>query len=48
MTVAGSVSLDQSLYDTYKDVEMLDGNNQYKCSNCNKLVDAKKVHSYYM
>lgn len=45
VTVSGSVSLEQSLYDQYQDVEMLDGRNQYKCSNCNKLVDAKKVMS---
>lgn len=43
LTVAGSSGAEQSLREAYQEVEMLDGRNQYKCSNCDKLVDAKKV-----
>ncbi|XP_052226207.1 ubiquitin carboxyl-terminal hydrolase 40-like isoform X2 [Dreissena polymorpha] len=42
LTVAGSSSLEQSLFAAYKDVEVLNDRNQYKCSRCNGLVDAEK------
>ncbi|XP_052772606.1 ubiquitin carboxyl-terminal hydrolase 40-like isoform X2 [Mya arenaria] len=42
VTVSGSLGLEQSLHASFRDVEMLDGLNQYQCSKCNKLVDAEK------
>lgn len=43
ITVAGNSSLEDGLCASYLDMESLDGKNQYKCEQCNKLVNAKKV-----
>jgi len=43
VAVAGYRGLHESLTGSYLDGEILDGNNQYMCSNCNKLVNATKV-----
>ena len=45
VTVAGFESLEQALGESYVVMETMDGNNQYKCEKCQKLVDAKKVSS---
>lgn len=42
ITVAGNSSLEDGLCASYLDMESLDGKNQYKCEQCNKLVNAKK------
>ena len=46
VTVSGTSSLEDGLQNVYKDVEILDGKNQYKCGGCNKLVDAAKVGGF--
>ena len=43
LSVAGSVGVEDSLKAAYLEVEMMEGKNQYRCSKCDKLVDAKKV-----
>ena len=42
--MAGSTGVEDSLQATYLEYEMMEGKNQYRCSKCNKLVDAKKVN----
>ncbi|XP_074659293.1 ubiquitin carboxyl-terminal hydrolase 40-like [Tubulanus polymorphus] len=42
VTVAGMQSLEMSLNNDYVDVETMDGNNQYRCENCQRLVDAER------
>ncbi|XP_069111177.1 ubiquitin carboxyl-terminal hydrolase 40-like [Argopecten irradians] len=42
VTVAGNVDLETGLYNAYCEMESMDGRNQYRCDNCDKLVDAKK------
>ncbi|XP_053373071.1 ubiquitin carboxyl-terminal hydrolase 40-like isoform X2 [Mercenaria mercenaria] len=42
VAVAGLNSLEESLHVAYREVEMLDGKNQYRCGGCKKLVDAEK------
>ena len=46
ITVSGVANLEDGLKAMYRDIEMLDGKNQYKCSGCQKLVDASKVTIY--
>ncbi|OWF43139.1 ubiquitin carboxyl-terminal hydrolase 40-like [Mizuhopecten yessoensis] len=42
VTVAGNSDLENGLYNSYCEMESMDGRNQYRCEACNKLVDAKK------
>ncbi|KAK3105338.1 hypothetical protein FSP39_022933 [Pinctada imbricata] len=42
VTVAGSESLESGLADSYCQMEVMNGQNQYRCGQCNKLVDARK------
>lgn len=43
VAVSGTSSLEFGLRNNYCDTETMSGKNQYRCENCNKLVDAKKV-----
>ena len=43
MALSGHGGLDDALKDSYIQLEQLTGNNQYFCSNCQKLVDASRV-----
>ena len=43
LSVAGSMGVEDSLKAAYQEYEMMEGKNQYRCSKCDKLVDAKKV-----
>jgi ubiquitin carboxyl-terminal hydrolase 40 len=42
VALTGNPDLQAALKAMYCDVETLDGNNQYKCANCQQLVDAKR------
>lgn len=42
VAVSGTSSLEFGLRNNYCDTETMSGKNQYRCENCNKLVDAKK------
>ena len=44
LSVAGSMGVEDSLKAAYLEYEMMEGKNQYRCSKCDKLVDAKKVN----
>ena len=44
LSVAGSTGVEDSLKAAYLEYEMMEGKNQYRCSKCDKLVDAKKVN----
>ncbi len=43
LAVAGFSRMEDALSDAYLSMEMMEGNNQYRCDNCNKLVNASKV-----
>ena len=43
VTVAGNTGLENGLFNSYVEVEKMDGSNQYRCEGCNKLVNASKV-----
>ena len=43
VALSSRAGLEDALKDSYIESETLDGANQYHCSNCNKLVDAKRV-----
>ena len=43
VALSGRPGLEDSLKDMYIDTEMLEGANQYHCSSCKQLVDAKRV-----
>ncbi|XP_056008037.1 ubiquitin carboxyl-terminal hydrolase 40-like [Ostrea edulis] len=42
VAVSGANSLEAGLRSYYCETETMEGKNQYRCENCNKLVDAKK------
>ncbi|XP_061179949.1 ubiquitin carboxyl-terminal hydrolase 40-like isoform X2 [Saccostrea echinata] len=42
ISVSGTESLEAGLRSYYCETETMEGKNQYRCENCNKLVDAKK------
>ncbi|KAL5006933.1 hypothetical protein ScPMuIL_015739 [Solemya velum] len=42
VTIAGNSSLQDGLHSVFCDVEKMEGKNQYRCENCDKLVDATK------
>ncbi|KAI8492070.1 ubiquitin-like protein-specific protease [Branchiostoma belcheri] len=42
VAVAGYPSLQHALTDQYVEMERLEGKNQYRCEQCNKLVNARK------
>ena len=46
VALSGQAGLQDALKDSYIETESLDGANQYHCSSCNQLVDAKRVKSY--
>ena len=43
VALTGRSHLEQALKEMYLDTELLEGANQYHCSTCNLLVDAKRV-----
>ena len=43
VALTGRTGLQQALKEMYNDTEVLDGPNQYHCSKCDCLVDAKRV-----
>ena len=45
MALSGQAGLQDALKDCYIETESLDGANQYRCSSCNQLVDAKRVRN---
>jgi ubiquitin carboxyl-terminal hydrolase 40 len=42
VALTGRSSLEQALQEMYRDTELLDGANQYHCTRCDRLVDAKR------
>ncbi|XP_060066969.1 ubiquitin carboxyl-terminal hydrolase 40-like [Ylistrum balloti] len=42
VTVAGNSDLENGLHNAFCEMESMDGQNQYRCESCNKLVDARK------
>ena len=46
MALSGCSGLQDALKDMFIETEMLEGANQYHCSSCNQLVNAKRVSSY--
>lgn len=45
MALSGRTGLEDALKNSYVETETLDGANQYHCSICNQLVDAKRVYT---
>ena len=48
MALSGRAGLLDALKDTYINTELLEGANQYYCSYCKQLVDAKRVSVVYI
>ena len=47
VAIAAGAGLQDVLFGNYVEMESLSGNNQYRCEACQKLVDAKKVVTWY-
>ena len=47
VALSGQSGLQDSLKDMFIETETLEGANQYRCSNCDQLVDAKRVSTLY-
>lgn len=45
VALSGQTGLQDALKDMYIETEVLEGVNQYRCSNCDQLVDAKRVRT---
>ena len=43
VALTGRTRLEQALKEMYMDPELLEGANQYHCTTCDRLVDAKRV-----
>ena len=43
VALTGRTRLEQALKEMYQETELLEGANQYHCTTCNCLVDAKRV-----
>ena len=43
VALTGRTRLEQALKEMYMDTELLEGANQYRCTTCDRLVDAKRV-----
>lgn len=43
VTIGGNSSLQDGLHAAFCGVERMKGKNQYRCEQCDKLVDATKV-----
>ena len=43
VALSGGGSLENRLKESFVDMELLEGRNQYRCEECKTLVDAKKV-----
>ena len=48
VALSGRAGLLDALKDTYINTELLEGANQYYCSYCKQLVDAKRVSVVYI
>ena len=46
MALSGGGSLESRLKESFVDMELLEGRNQYHCEGCKALVDAKKVEQH--
>ena len=43
VALTGRTGLQQALKEMYNDKELLEGDNKYHCSKCDRLVDARRV-----